>query len=97
MAVDATSLVARFPEFAPAVTSYPDMVDACIADAELMIDRVVWGTKADMGVTYYAAHLIAINPIGEFARLDKRGEKTTYLLMYEATKKTLALAGCRVI
>jgi hypothetical protein len=97
MAVDAASLIARFPEFTQTVTEYPDLVDGAIADAELMVDRVVWGDKADAGVTHYAAHLIAINPIGEMARLDKRGEKTTYLLSYNELKKTLGLATCRVV
>lgn len=69
---------------------------ACITDAELMIDRAYYGAKADMAVTYLAAHLIAINPLGEMARLDKRGEKTTYLLKFEMVKKSLG-AGCRVI
>jgi hypothetical protein len=93
MAVNAASLVVRYPEFTSTPTT---LVDASIADAELMIDRAYYRGKADMAVTAYAAHLIAINPLGEMARLDKKGEKTTYWLHYENIKRSLG-AGCRVI
>jgi hypothetical protein len=93
MAVDRTSLITRFPEFAAADSN---LVTACIADAELMVDRVYFGDKADMAVTHYAAHLIAINPLGEMARLDKKGDKTTYLLSFTAIKRSIG-TGFRVI
>jgi len=96
MAVTAVSLVARYPEFEDAVTAYPAMVDACIAEAALMVDGNVYGDKADMAVTSYAAHLIALNPIGELARLDKKSDKTTYLIHFTNIKKSVA-AGFRVL
>lgn len=87
------TLITRFPEF----TDTPDtLVTASIADAELMVDRTYFGAKADMAVTYYAAHLVAINPLGEMARLDKHSDKTTYLVAFERVKRSLG-AGCRVI
>lgn len=93
MSVTRTTLIARFPEF----TSTPEaLVDACIVDAALMVDEDYYGTKADMAVTFLAAHYIAMNPLGEMARLDKKGEKTTYLVLYESVKRSLG-AGCRVI
>lgn len=96
MAVDATSLLARFPEFTAANTSYPNLVSGAITDATALVDATEYGDKADMAITYLAAHFIAINPLGELARLDKRGEKTTYLLMFERVKKSIGF-GCRVI
>lgn len=94
MAVTLTSFRTRYPEFEQA----PDtLVQACIDDAEAIIDRNFFGTtKADIAVKAYAAHLIAINPLGEYARLDKKGEKTTYLLQYEKVTRTVP-AGCRTI
>ena len=93
MAVDRTSLITRFPEFTNATEA---LVTACIAEAELMVDRSYYGEKADMAVTHLAAHLVAINPLGEMARLDKKGDKTIYLISFEKIKRSLG-AGCRVI
>jgi hypothetical protein len=72
------------------------LVQPSNTDAELMVDRCVYGAKADAAVKAYAAHLIAINPLGEFARLDKKGEKTIYLLQYERFKRAVG-SGFRVI
>lgn len=93
MTVSRATFLERRPEFANTPVT---LVDACLVDAELMIDREYYGTKADAGVMAYAAHLIAINPLGEMARLDKHGEKTTYLLEWERIKRSLG-AGFRVI
>ena len=93
MAVDYITLTTRFPEFNATPAS---LVTASIADAELMVDRSFYGAKADMAVTYYAAHLIAMNPLGEMVRLDKKGAKTVYSVLFEAIKRGIG-AGCRVI
>ena len=93
MSVTRITLIARFPEF----TSTPEaLVNASIADAILQVDSDYYGTKADMAITYLAAHLIALNPLGEMARLDKKGEKTIYLLLFDKVKRSLG-AGLRVI
>ena len=96
MSVTAVSLVARFPEFTQAYTSYPDLVTGSIADATLMVDSDQYGDKADMAITYLAAHMIATNPLGEMARIDKKGESTTYLTLFNSVKRSIG-AGCRVI
>lgn len=93
MAVTFTTLRVRYPEFVPTPEA---LITASIVDAELMVDRTVYGSKSDMAVTSYAAHLIAINPLGEMARLDKKSDKTTYLLAFNAIKRSTA-AGFRVI
>ena len=100
MAVTLSDFRARFPEFALA----PDaLVNACLADAAGQIDVAVWGGKANMGVKYLAAHLIATNPSGEFARLSKAQLgllqspwDTQYKEAYDALKRSVA-AGFRVI
>jgi len=96
MAVDATSLTTRYPELAAAVTDYPDMVDGCIAQAQAMVDSDWYGSKADHAIHALAAHFVAINPLGELARIDKKGEKTVYWIQYEQIRKSIG-AGCRVI
>lgn len=93
MSVTRASFIERFPEFTETPST---LVDASLADAALMVDADYFGSKADMAIRYYAAHLIAINPLGEMARLDKHGEKTTYLTEFEKVKRSLG-AGFRVI
>lgn len=94
MAVTEATLKARFPEFVPATTA---LVEACIADAELMVDRTFYGDRADMAVTYLAAHLIATNPLGEYSRLRATQDgSTVYSKQYEKIMYMTA-AGCRVI
>lgn len=93
MAVTLGQFLLRYPEFIPAPQ---ELVLECLAESELLVDRTAYGAKADMAVKAQAAHFIAINPLGELARLDKKGEKTTYSLHFERIKRGIG-AGCRVI
>jgi hypothetical protein len=62
-----------------------------------MVDSTFYGTKADHAIHALAAHFIAISPLdGELGRLDKKSDKTVYLLQFEQIKRSIA-AGCRVI
>jgi hypothetical protein len=92
----AVELVARYPEFAPAVSAYPDMVDACLAEAGECIDATFFAGKTQYAVLALAAHLIAINPLGELARIDKRSDATVYSIQFERLKR-MCCAGFRVI
>ena len=98
MAVTAATLVARYPEFAAAVSAQAAMVNACKAHAEAMVDRDEYGTtKADHAVHALAAHLIAISPLdGELGRLDKRSDNTVYLMQYRQLMRSLG-ASVRVL
>lgn len=97
MAVTYAQFVQRFPEFSQAPQ---DTVEACLAEAEARVDRTFVATnKADAAVKYLAAHLIAVNPLGEYARLDASGKKksmTTYWAEYMRLIRSTG-AGCRVI
>jgi hypothetical protein len=93
VAVTVNQFIVRFAEFCDADK---DLVQACIDDAELMIDRSWYGDKADMAVRYKAAHLLAINPLGEMARLEKDKHSTTYGKIFSKIKGSIG-AGCRVI
>lgn len=94
MAVTESTLKARFPEFEAAATA---MVEACIAEAELLVDREIFGNRGDMAVQYLAAHFIASNPKGRLVRLKKnQGPKTQYLMLYDRVKRSIG-AGFRVI
>jgi hypothetical protein len=75
MAVSRASFLARFPEFEPAP---PLMIDEAIAEAVTRVDSGVWGNKTDAGVRWRAAHLLAISPFGQQARLVSKDGSTTY-------------------
>ena len=60
MAVTKDDIKTRFPEFA----SYSDAkLDAAIADAELQVNRNIFGAKADLAVIYMAAHSLAVSNV----------------------------------
>jgi hypothetical protein len=97
VAADASTLVARYPEFQPALDQYPDMVDACLAQAEVQIDRTVYRDKADAAVHALAAHLLALCPLGgEPARLEPESMNTIYWGQYKALRQSLR-CGMQVI
>lgn len=68
-----------FPEFNTA----PDqLVQSRLDQAELQIDPAVWGDRAGEGQAYLAAHLLALAPGGQFARLVSKTGETTYGTRY---------------
>lgn len=79
---------AQFPEFRTTDTS---VVERGLADARLQINASVWGDKADLGIKYLAADLIASGPVGEKARLKKDTSTTTYERAYERLKRQVTV------
>jgi hypothetical protein len=75
MAVDYRSFLARFPEFEPAGRG---MIRAAIEEATRGIDTEVWGDKTDDGVRWLTAHLLAISPFGQQARMVSKEGSSTY-------------------
>lgn len=75
MTVEARDFLARFPEFEPAP---PAMIGAAIAEAKRGVDADVWREKTDDGVRWLAAHLLAISPFGQQARLVSKEGSSTY-------------------
>lgn len=75
MAVDRRSFLARFPEFEPASIA---MIEGALVDARSNVDGAVFGTKTDEAVRWKTAHLLAITPFGQQARLVSKDGSTTY-------------------
>lgn len=75
MAVDRRSFLARFPEFEPASIA---MIEGALVDARSNVDDGVFGTKTDEAVRWKTAHLLAITPFGQQARLVSKDGSTTY-------------------
>jgi hypothetical protein len=75
VAVDSTRFLARWPHFEEA----PDAtVDEAIASAKLRVNPRYFGDRADEAVMQLAAHTIAQDPGGQFARLIAKDGSTTY-------------------
>lgn len=99
MAIDSSSFLTDFPEFDS--TPVKD-INAKIAQAELQVDAKIWGTKADLGVGYLTAHLLAMSSNGQFARLvpakmkaTREDALTTYEREYKRIMRMVA-SGFRV-
>lgn len=86
--VTVEQLRAEFPEFAGADTG---LLQGKLADAQAMLHVSAFGEMHDQAVKYMAAHLVALSPNGEFARLDANeepdGARTLYERQYMAVLK----------
>ena len=85
MAVTVEQIRAEFPEF---VRTNEGLISAKLADARAMLNETAFGETHDQAVKYMAAHLVALSPGGEFARLDPNeqedGARTLYERQYTA-------------
>jgi|GEM_PF-6584795 len=79
MSVTVRQFRIEFPEFRGIDNA---VIQRGLADANLQINREVWGDKSDAGQKYLAADLIASGPLGEKARLSKNDKTTVYLEKY---------------
>lgn len=94
MALTVGAFLTRFPEFTKAPTA---TIEACIAEAEQEIEvGICSAVRRDNLVKYLTAHLIASNPKGEFAKLDKTTGDTMYSARYKELKSGIP-AGFRAL
>lgn len=81
----------RFPEFGK-------LPDPTIADAILRASNQtaagVWGNLADEAIGYLAAHMLALSPYGQQARLEVKGVPTTTYMMH--WKRLARMKACGV-
>jgi Protein of unknown function (DUF4054) len=83
----------RFPEFAATDLS---LITATLDDAALQIDVNVWGNLAGTGHGYLTAHMLALSPFGQAARLVAKDGTTTYQTHYNRLVRMVA-PGFRVL
>ena len=69
MAITFVTFKTRFPEFDSVADA---RIDLFLADALIILNEVFWGTKYDLGVSYYTAHKLAL-AIGTEASRGKSG------------------------
>lgn len=80
MAVSVEQFRQEFPEF---VNASEGLLAGKIADATAMLNAAAFGQTHDHAIKYMAAHLVALAPGGEFARLDPNQEQDGARTLYE--------------
>lgn len=75
MAVTPQSFIAARPEFAKTQLS---VIQAMLDEATTELDPTVWNALLDQGVSYLAAHKLALSPFGQNARMIAKDGTTTY-------------------
>lgn len=77
--LDLAGFRALFPEFKTA----PDpLVQSRLDQAALRVDTSVFGTRINEGHGLKAAHLLAISPYGQMARMSSKAGDSTYNVQY---------------
>lgn len=71
----AAALKVSYPEFVRTDTA---LIDAKLAEAALSCDPLVWGSRTDEAIMLTAAHLLAISPWGQQAKLSARDGSSVY-------------------
>jgi len=94
MTVTPQNFVTAYPEFRE--TDYNLVVEK-IASAELRVQAAVWGDQRDDGVKLLTAHLIAMSPDGERARLSADSSKTLYWDEFDRLRREVTIGYGRVI
>lgn len=92
MTVERRDFLARFPEFEPASKS---MIEAALDEAERNVDAELFADKTDDAIRWKAAHLLAISPFGQQARLIAKDGSTTYGKQFWALARSVT-PGFRV-
>ncbi len=84
--MDLPGFRAKYPEYS---TAPDDLVTLFLTDASEQLDVSVWGTYLDKGHGLLTAHLLAMAPNGQFARLDAEKGETTYGVTYKDLRQSL--------
>jgi hypothetical protein len=87
-------LTDAFPEFREADG---DLLSSRLTAAIGRVDAEVWGPQWSNGVLMLAAHLLAISPYGQNARLSAKDGSSTYLAEYERMRLEVSFGVGRVL
>lgn len=93
MAVSVLQFKAEFPEFANTENA---LIQSRLTMATARVNSTVWGSRQNDGIKMLAAHLIALSPLGEQAKLKHENRGTIYGDQFEAMKSEVAF-GFRVV
>lgn len=93
-------MAVTLPQFRNTFEEFRSTDDASIKAklvlAATMIEPSVWGRKADFGMLYLTAHLVALGPAGQNAKLKPENlAKTVYGQQYLTVRRSVTF-GLRV-
>lgn len=91
--MDVSGFLASFPEFGKGTAL--TLVGAKLAEATLQVSPSVWGALTDTGIGYLTAHLLALSPSGQNARMVAKDGVTTYFTHYRRLQRMVS-SGFRV-
>jgi hypothetical protein len=80
MAVTSEAFLVEYPEFGPAES---ELVEGKLAAAARRVGIDTWGDRYEDAVYVLAAHLLAISPFGQQARLSSSSAESTYGRTFE--------------
>lgn len=71
-------------------------IESKLALAKLRINADVWGDKTDAGILYLTAHMVALAPAGQNAKLKpENAAKTVYWVEYKSIMRSVTF-GLRI-
>ena len=90
--MDVPTFIVQFPEFNQTDAG---IVGAALARASRWVDPTIWGTVADDGIAYLAAHFLSSSPFGSNTKLAPKTTGstfggTTYGQQFEELRMTVA-------
>ena len=63
--------------------------------AQFEVNAGVWGDRADAGVMLMTAHMLSMDAAGQNAKLVPKDGRTTYLKMFDRTKRAVTSGFAR--
>lgn len=90
MAITATDFVSSYKEFEEINELAPETVAAALLRAQAFCSASVWGDRYEAGVFCKTAHLLAMSPFGENARIAGKNE-TAYGEVFKEMLRALPI------
>jgi hypothetical protein len=91
MAVDATTFVTEYPEFAECQTVAPALIARALRQAAGFCDARAFGSRYQDAVFCKAADILAMTPFGENARLKTDPTQSCYSVVFRQMLLALPL------
>lgn len=90
MAITSADFVATYPEFDEINDVAPASVSKALLRAQAFCSASIWVDRYEAGVFAKAAHLLAMTPFGENARIDAK-QVTAYGVVFDEMVRALPI------
>lgn len=91
MAIDVATFVAGYPEFEEVADLRPALIQRCLDDAKHYVSQAAFKNRYQAAVFAKAAHLLAMTPYGEEARLKGSKTESCYSVTFDEMCKAAPL------